>query len=78
MTEKFTEPDIYSEPEWPDVCEDDGCGTAKNVFIKKLFQNGKCLWGIYDAEGERLAVTDNRDVAFVVARQNDFVPCSLH
>ena len=33
---------------------------------------------LYDVEGNRMAMTDSRAFAFVVAKQNDFVPCSVH
>ncbi len=50
----------------------------KVAFIKHDFIDGKSIWGIYDAEGMRLAATDSRDFAFVVAKQNDYVPYSVH
>ena len=36
------------------------------------------LFGIHDAEGARLALTDDRDLAFALARQNDKQPLSVH
>ena len=56
----------------------DLCFPHASVFIKEDEQNGKFFWGIYDAEGTRIAVTDNRECAFAIARQNDFVPSSVH
>lgn len=50
----------------------------KVAFIKHDFIEGKSIWGIYDAEGVRLAATESRDFAFVVARQNDYIPYSVH
>ena len=49
-----------------------------SAFIKQDVCDGKKLWLIYDAEGERIAATDSREFAFVVARQNDLEPCSVH
>lgn len=36
------------------------------------------IWGIHDTEGQCLALTQDRAVAFVVARQNDLCPVSVH
>ncbi|MAS43742.1 MAG: hypothetical protein CML46_12585 [Rhodobacteraceae bacterium] len=36
------------------------------------------LFAIHDAEGARLALTDDRKLAFVLARQHDKVPVSVH
>ena len=36
------------------------------------------MWSIYAADGERIAMTDDRDFAFVMAKQNDFNPQSVH
>ena len=49
-----------------------------SAFIKKDIYEGKPMWLIYDSAGERIAATDNRDFAFIVARQNDLVPYSVH
>lgn len=78
MTEKFFESDYYTEPDALGLRDYDFCETNKTVFIKGDVHKGKCLWGIYDIEGNRMAMTDSRAFAFVVAKQNDFVPCSVH
>lgn len=36
------------------------------------------LYAIHHEEGERLALVTNRAMAFVMARQNDFEPVSVH
>lgn len=36
------------------------------------------LYGIHDAQGERLAMTDNRSLAFSLARSHDRTPVSVH
>ena len=36
------------------------------------------LFAIHDAEGARLALTDDRDLAFALARQHDKQPLSVH
>lgn len=48
------------------------------AFIKQSEENGKKIWLIYAADGEKIAVTDDREFAFLVARQNDLNPQSVH
>lgn len=36
------------------------------------------LYAVHAADGERLAVVAGRDLAFSVARQNDFDPVTVH
>ena len=36
------------------------------------------LYAVHSAEGERLALVKNRDLAFMLARQNDLAPVSVH
>lgn len=36
------------------------------------------LYAVHDAEGEQLAVVTDRNLAFVLARQNDFSPVAVH
>lgn len=38
----------------------------------------KTLYAVHDADGERLALVRDRDMAFVLARQNDLAPVSVH
>ena len=44
------------------------------AFIKPAEENGKKMWFIYAADGEKIAVTDDREFAFIVAKQNDLNP----
>ncbi len=48
------------------------------AFIKADVQNGRDMWMICAADGTKLASTDNRDYAFVVAKQNNLTPKSVH
>ena len=50
----------------------------KVAFFKRDVFEGKNMWLIYGADGLKIAATDDRDFAFVVARQNDLTPCSVH
>jgi len=36
------------------------------------------LYALHDAAGKRLALFDNRDYAFQIAKQNDLTPMSAH
>lgn len=36
------------------------------------------VYGVYNAEGERLALVRDRRMAFVLARQHDFRPVTVH
>ena len=36
------------------------------------------LYAVHDAEGNRLALTQDRGIAFALARQNDMRPLSVH
>jgi hypothetical protein len=36
------------------------------------------LYAVHDANGERLALVRDRQMAFALARQNDFAPVNVH
>lgn len=36
------------------------------------------LYAVHSADGERLALVKDRELAFVLARQNDFAPVTVH
>jgi len=38
----------------------------------------KQLYAVHDAEGEQLALVADRRMAFVLARQNDLSPVTVH
>lgn len=66
--------DIFSEAEAElSVWDDDGV-----AFIKNGLHDGKEMWLIYASDGTKIAATDDRDFAFVMARQNDLMPKSVH
>lgn len=48
------------------------------AFIKNDIHDGKPMWLIYAADGTKIAATDDRDFAFIMAKQNDFDPKSVH
>jgi hypothetical protein len=36
------------------------------------------IYAVHDADGQRLALVKDRELAFVLARQNDLAPVSVH
>jgi hypothetical protein len=36
------------------------------------------IYAVHDADGQRLALVKDRQMAFVLARQNDLAPVSVH
>lgn len=38
----------------------------------------KTLYAVHDSEGQRLALVRDRKLAFVLARQNDLAPVTVH
>lgn len=48
------------------------------AFVKSDKQDGGEIWRVYTADGTPLAVADSRDFAFVLARQIDLEPQSVH
>ena len=36
------------------------------------------LYAVHDSDGERLALVRDRKLAFILARQNDMAPVSVH
>ncbi len=66
----FTEPDgqpiVYVREVTPDELPNELRGTTAR------------LYAVHDAEGNRLALTPDRRIAFALARRNDMVPVSVH
>lgn len=46
--------------------------------VQDQAQGVEQLYAVHDASGERLALVANRELAFVLARQNDFAPVPVH
>ncbi|WP_435231906.1 DUF1150 family protein [Pseudopelagicola sp. nBUS_20] len=54
-----------------------------NVFdlpedMQEQAEGAKSLYAVHSADGERLAVVKERDLAFLLARQNNFDPVTVH
>ncbi len=53
-------------------------GSMHVAYIKPVTVDGSTAYAIHAADGQELAVFDQREVAFVAARQNDLEPLSVH
>ncbi len=67
--------EIFDDEDWEMMLSWDDENVA---FIKPDMYDGHRMWGIYGADGTKLAAADNRAFAFVMARQNDLEPKSVH
>lgn len=46
--------------------------------VRRQMSVGDTLYAVHRADGERLALVKNRSLAFVLARQNDLAPVTVH
>ena len=46
--------------------------------IRAQIPKDTMLYAVHNSNGERLAIVEKRDMAFVLARQNDFSPVMVH
>jgi len=65
-------------------------GIERTVYVRSVIQADlpedmraetkgyKVVYAIYSEDGERLALVKDRELAFAVARTNDFTPVSVH
>lgn len=69
---------------------DFGDGAVSTVYVRQVATNTlpeelqeqltgvESLYAVHDAEGSRLALVRDRNMAFVLARQNELAPVSVH
>ena len=48
------------------------------VEMQKQAEGSEQLYAVHSEDGERLAIVADRDLAFVLARQNDYAPHAVH
>jgi hypothetical protein len=48
------------------------------AYVKRVVEEGKEAFAVHAADGTRMAVVPNRDLAFAAVRQNDMEPASVH
>ena len=78
MNSKIKIEDMNQSLELKSIYDAGFCFPETAVFIQEDEYDGKIYWGIYDADGIRIAVTDDRECAFILAKQNDLSPQSAH
>ena len=66
FTESNGQPIVYVREATPDELPDELRGTEAR------------LYSVHDENGNRLALTPDRRVAFALAKRNDMVPFSVH
>ena len=48
------------------------------AYVKPVVVNGTHLYAIHAADGQKLALAQNRDLALATVRDNDMEPLSVH
>ncbi|MGH1425566.1 MAG: DUF1150 family protein [Pseudooceanicola sp.] len=46
--------------------------------VQDQADGAETIYAVHDEDGERLALVKDRNMAFVLARQNDFAPVAVH
>lgn len=46
--------------------------------VRREIRGLDTIYAVHDTEGERIALVKDRRMAFVLARQNDMAPVSVH
>ena len=46
--------------------------------MQEQAEGADILFGVYASDGERLALVKERTMAFILARQNDYAPVTVH
>ena len=46
--------------------------------VRDQAEGAAVLYAVHSADGERLALVKERSLAFILARQNDFAPVTVH
>jgi len=75
MTEEFefphkgVDPIVYVRPVPAEELPDE---------VRQKMDGADSLYAVHDENGERLALVSDRNLAFVLARQNDMAPVNVH
>ncbi|OWU84116.1 hypothetical protein ATO6_13695 [Oceanicola sp. 22II-s10i] len=48
------------------------------VEVRAQAEGADTVYAVHDEDGERLALVKDRNLAFILARQNDFAPVTVH
>ena len=53
-------------------------GAPNLAYVRPVVVDGQPMFGIFAANGRQIGQSPNREGAFVVIRQNDMEPLSVH
>ncbi len=53
-------------------------GSSEVAYVKQDMNGDKIVWGIYSGDGARVAVAENRELAFAMIKQNELEPLDAH
>ncbi len=53
-------------------------GVSEFAYIKHVVEDGEDAYAIFAADGTKMGVMPNRDVAFAAVVQHDMEPVSVH
>ncbi len=53
-------------------------GGPNLVYVRRVAVPGGSAWGIFAQSGQPMGVTEERDLAFAAARQNELEPVDVH
>ncbi len=53
-------------------------GVAELAYIKHVVEDGEDVYAIFAADGTKMGVMPNREVAFAAVVQHDLEPVSVH
>ncbi len=53
-------------------------GVDEIAYVKSVRVDGQDLYAVHAADGSKIAVMKNRDVAFAAIKRNDMAPHSVH
>jgi hypothetical protein len=53
-------------------------GAPNLAYVRPILVDGQAMFGIFAATGQQIGLSPNREGAFVVIRQNDMEPLSVH
>lgn len=48
------------------------------AYIKKVEEDDAHYFAVYSCDGQPLAIAANRELAFIITRQQDLVPVDVH
>ncbi|MBI4183481.1 MAG: DUF1150 family protein [Proteobacteria bacterium] len=53
-------------------------GLEHVAYVKAIAHEGRRFYAVHSANGQQMAIMEDREVAFAAIRQNDMEPVSVH